>query len=86
VILAQNVRVEKPDPAIFQQACREACCSPGQLMHIGDSLAADVEGARRVGAVSVWLNRDWKPNHTGIRPDHEIHSLVELKNLLGSEQ
>jgi len=82
VILAQNVRVEKPDPAIFQQACREACCSPEQLMHIGDSLAADVEGARRAGAVSVWLNRDRKPNHTDIRPDHEIHSLIELEDFL----
>ena len=86
VILAQNVRVEKPDPAIFQAACREACCSPEQLMHIGDSLAADVEGARRAGAVSAWLNRDRKPNHTDIRPDHEIHSLIEIKNFLDSEQ
>ena len=86
VTLAQNVGVEKPDPAIFQQAYREACCSPEQLMHIGDSLATDVEGARRAGAVSVWLNRDRKPNRTDIRPDHEIHSLVELENLLDSEQ
>src|SRR6516164_3051260 len=31
VILAQNVGVEKPDPAIFQQAYREACRSPEQL-------------------------------------------------------
>src|SRR6516225_10150213 len=85
VILAQNVRVEKPDPAIFQQACREACCSPEQLMHIGDSLAADVEGARRAGAVSVWLNRDRIPNHTDIRPDHEIHSLIELEDFLKSQ-
>jgi len=51
-------------------------------MHIGDSLAADVEGARRAGAVSVWLNRDRKPNHTDIRPDHEIHSLIELEDFL----
>jgi putative hydrolase of the HAD superfamily len=82
VILAQNVGVEKPDPAIFQAACREVCCSPEQLMHIGDSLATDVAGARRAGAMSVWLNRDWIPNHTGIQPDHEIHSLIELEDFL----
>jgi putative hydrolase of the HAD superfamily len=79
VIFAQTVGVEKPDPAIFQQACREARCSPEQLMHIGDSLVSDVAGARRAGAVSVWLNRGRKPNRTDIRPDHEIHSLVEIK-------
>jgi len=82
VIFAQNVGVEKPDPAIFQAACREACCSPEQLVHIGDSLATDVEGARRACAVSVWLNRDRIPNHTDIRPDHEIHSLIELEDFL----
>jgi len=86
VILAQNVGAEKPDPAIFQQACREAGCSPEQLMHIGDSLATDVEAARRAGAVAVWLNRDRKPNHTGIRPDFEIHSLDELGKLLDGRQ
>jgi FMN hydrolase / 5-amino-6-(5-phospho-D-ribitylamino)uracil phosphatase len=82
VILAQNVGVEKPDSAIFQYACREACCTPKQLMHIGDALDSDVAGARRAGAFSVWLNRDRKPNHTEIRPDCEIRSLLELENLL----
>ena len=86
VILAQNVGVEKPDPTIFQQACREACCSPEQLMHIGDSLVTDVAGARRAGLVSVWLNRERKPNHTGIRPDFEIHSLIEIEKLLDGRQ
>jgi FMN hydrolase / 5-amino-6-(5-phospho-D-ribitylamino)uracil phosphatase len=86
VILAQNVGVEKPDPAIFQEACRRACCSPQQLMHIGDSLDTDVEGARRSGALSVWLNRDRKPNKTNIRPDHEIHLLTDLEKLLDSDR
>ena len=86
VILAQEVGVEKPDPAIFQAACREARCLPEQLMHTGDSLATDVEGARRAGAVSVWLNRDGIPNHTDIRPDHEIHSLIELESLLDPDR
>ena len=86
VILAQNVGVEKPDPAIFRAACREACCSPEQLMHIGDSLATDMEGARRAGAVSVWLNRDRIPNHTEIHPDYEIHSLIELQKFLDSDR
>jgi putative hydrolase of the HAD superfamily len=83
VILTQNIGVEKPDPTIFQAACREACCSSEQLMHIGDSLVTDVAGARRAGLMSVWLNRDRIPNHTDIRPDHEIHSLVELEDFLG---
>ena len=85
VILAQNVGIEKPDPAIFQAAYREARCSPEQLMHIGDSLDTDVAGARRAGALSVWLNRDRRPNCTDIGPDYEIYSLIELKRLLNPD-
>jgi FMN hydrolase / 5-amino-6-(5-phospho-D-ribitylamino)uracil phosphatase len=81
-ILAQDIGVEKPDPGIFEEACRKACCSPQQFMHIGDSLDTDVEGARRAGALSVWLNRDRKANSTDIRPDYEIHSLIDLEDLL----
>jgi putative hydrolase of the HAD superfamily len=86
VIFAQDIGVEKPDPAIFQAACREACCSPEQLLHIGDSLDTDVAGAQRAGAVSVWLNRSRKPNRTEIHPDYEIHSLIELQKFLDSDR
>ena len=86
VVLAQNVGVEKPHPAIFEHACGHARCTPEQLIHIGDSLDTDVAGARRAGAVSVWLNRDRRPNHTSIGPDYEIHSLIELDNFLDRDR
>ena len=86
VVLAQNVGVEKPHPAIFEHACGHARCTPEQLIHIGDSLDTDVAGARRAGAVSVWLNRDRRPNYTSIGPDYEIHSLIELDNFLARDR
>jgi FMN hydrolase / 5-amino-6-(5-phospho-D-ribitylamino)uracil phosphatase len=82
VVFSQDVGVEKPDPAIFRIACEKAGCTPAELMHVGDSLTSDVRGAKTVGALSVWLNRDWAQRQADIRPDFEIHSLAELPSLL----
>lgn len=84
VIFPQDVGVEKPDPAIFAAACTQACCPPAQLMHVGDSLEADVAGANTAGALSVWLNRSGAKNNTSIIPDHEIKSLAELPAIAGT--
>ena len=82
VVFSQDVGVEKPDAGMFLAACKQAGCAPCELMHIGDALASDVAGANGVGAVSVWLNRDAKPNDSGIVPDHEIRSLTELADIV----
>ena len=82
VIFAQDVGCEKPDGRIFQVACARAGCEPHQLAHVGDSLETDVDGANRVGALSVWLNRDHLPRDPDIPPAFEIRSLAELVPLL----
>ncbi len=81
VVFSQDVGVDKPAAEMFLAACKQAGCAPGELMHVGDSLESDVGGANRVGAVSVWLNRDAKQNDSGIVPDYEIRSLTELAEI-----
>ena len=82
VVFSQDVGFEKPDRQIFLAACGRAGCQPEELMHVGDSLESDVQGARGVGAVSVWLNRDQTPRGTDVIPDFEIRSLTELDMIL----
>ena len=82
-VYAQDIGIEKPDPRPFQIAAERAGCSPDQLLHVGDSLESDVEGAQEVGVCAVWLNRDEESNETGIQPDHEIKSLTELPEVIG---
>ena len=84
VVFSQDVGVEKPAAEIFAAACDAAGCIPSELMHVGDSLEADVAGANGVGAVSIWLNRDGVDNVSGIHPTHEIGSLAELTNIVGT--
>ena len=81
VIFSQDVGVEKPDAKMFLEACRQAGCTPDELMHVGDSLTSDVVGANGVGALSVWLNRDGERNKTDIRPVIEIRTLEELPSI-----
>ena len=83
VVFSQDVRIEKPDPRIFQITARRAGCPLEQLLHVGDSLENDVAGARHAGAPAVWLNREGRRNDSGIQADYEITSLADLPPLLG---
>jgi HAD superfamily hydrolase (TIGR01509 family) len=49
--------VEKPARAIFDWTFAQLGVRAEQVVHIGDSWAADVEGARRVGARAIWFGR-----------------------------
>jgi putative hydrolase of the HAD superfamily len=47
--------IEKPDPAIFHWAAERLAVPAAQVAHVGDSWAADVEGALRAGMRAVWF-------------------------------
>ncbi len=71
----------KPHPSIFQAALGLAGASSDESVMVGDSLAHDIEGARRLGIRAVLVSR------SGPRPDCPpdipvIHTLRELPGLL----
>jgi putative hydrolase of the HAD superfamily len=71
----------KPHPSIFETALRQASVAPQEAVMVGDSLAADVEGARRLGMRAVLVLRSGDVN--GCPPDVPvIRSLRELPALL----
>lgn len=49
------VGTAKPDPAIFHLAAKALEVDIEDIVHVGDSLRADVEGARAAGAAAVWF-------------------------------
>jgi putative hydrolase of the HAD superfamily len=51
------VGLAKPDPAFFRLALDRAGVEAGEALMVGDSLRADVEGARAVGMEGVLLAR-----------------------------
>jgi putative hydrolase of the HAD superfamily len=57
--IAASARVgfEKPHPEIFRHALEQAGVEPGEAIHVGDHLDADVAGARGVGIEPVLIDR-----------------------------
>ncbi|WP_313030983.1 HAD family hydrolase, partial [Massilia alkalitolerans] len=44
--------------SIYQHICDELGCQPQQVLMVGDSIVADVEGPRLFGMKSMLLNRN----------------------------
>ncbi|MFZ1024236.1 MAG: HAD family hydrolase [Thermoplasmata archaeon] len=57
MMTAQEVRIHKPDPRIFQRALERGDTTPGRAVMVGDSWDSDVLGASAAGIRAVWLNR-----------------------------
>ena len=48
----------KPDPGIFAPALELAGCEASEALHVGDTAAEDVEGARAAGIRALLLERE----------------------------
>jgi HAD superfamily hydrolase (TIGR01662 family) len=51
----------KPHPSIFEHALRQVSARPHEAVMVGDSLAHDIEGARRLGMRAVLVSRSGQP-------------------------
>jgi putative hydrolase of the HAD superfamily len=96
-VASAEIGIAKPDPAIFRHALRLAGGVPAAAaLHVGDTLDADVAGARAAGVTPVLLARGGgRPPASGVAPVPvgrgaaspagvaTIASLGELAALLG---
>jgi putative hydrolase of the HAD superfamily len=56
-IVSCEVDHPKPDREIFLRAAAELGCEPAALVHVGDSVEEDVDGARAAGLQAVLIDR-----------------------------
>lgn len=56
-VSAHDLDFGKPDPRIYQEACRRAGVEPAAVLHIGDDLDLDVRAALSAGMRAAWLRR-----------------------------
>lgn len=69
----------KPAPEIFLQALQKHHLDPGQVIHIGDSHHADVEGARAAGILPILINRrESDPSPDNCRSVKNLRGLLAL--------
>jgi len=89
--ISARVGFQKPHRGIFEHALRVLGADPATAIHVGDSYAADVQGARRVGMGAVLIDRA-AGDPARIRSEHGdadltvISDLLDLLDLLGIER
>ncbi len=79
IICASLEEPAKPHPYMFEQTCQAFNIKPDQLLHVGDNPETDVEGARRAGVRTVWVNRTndtWPAKYAPA--DYEVKDLNQL--------
>jgi HAD superfamily hydrolase (TIGR01549 family) len=85
-ISASRIGISKPDARIFHAACERLGVAPARVLHVGDDLMLDVEGALGAGLQAVWLHRG--PALSGAPPTltapyHVFGDLASLADALG---
>ena len=76
IVISCEAGTTKPDERLFAQAARELGVAPGELLHVGDSMAMDVTGAEAAGCIGRMVSR----GQQGTDP-RNIRSLAELCRL-----
>jgi putative hydrolase of the HAD superfamily len=79
VVTSAAAGARKPDPSIFLRALELAGTAPGEAVHVGDTAAEDVEGARAAGIRALLLDRNGR---AGRDEQATITSLDEIDDHL----
>jgi putative hydrolase of the HAD superfamily len=88
IVVSEEVGIRKPRGEIFQAVLEALGVEPGEALHVGDSLRADVAGAAFAGIRTVWLTRRVPDperslaEYDGPPPDWRIGDLEELVALV----
>lgn len=83
VVTAVDAGAAKPERRIFDVAISKAGVSPEEILHVGDHPETDVDGGRRAGLRTAWINRidaEW-PAHLD-EPDLVVATITELRQIL----
>ncbi|MDA0365495.1 MAG: HAD-IA family hydrolase [Chloroflexi bacterium] len=81
---SEALRAYKPHRAVFVAICARLGCEPEEVLYVGDSPYADVNGGHRAGLATAWVRRsEGEPYPEQVpAPDLEVHSLAHLADVL----
>lgn len=83
IVLAGEVGVRKPAPAVFERALAELGVDPLAAVFVGDRLEADVAGAASLGLTTVqalWFAADEAAG--GVEPDFLAFTPMDVLNIV----
>lgn len=85
VVSSAEVGASKPSPAVFHAALETAGVEADEAVHVGDSMANDVKGARAAGIRAVLLARDENQEgrpHRGLAAPARVECVRSLEELV----
>ncbi len=81
VLSSASIGLIKPDPHIFEVACRRLGVEPAAAVHVGDSYYADVLGSRTFGINPVMIDRFGSGNPSDVPLIKDLYELLPLLGL-----
>ena len=82
IVTSAALKIRKPRSEIFRRALRDLDVTPSETVFIGDSIEADVGGAKSMGMHSIHVLRK-PPESTSLsRPDATVTSLLETPGII----
>lgn len=83
IIIGGQEPEQKPARSIFDKALQLANCQAHEAIHVGDSLAADIQGAHNSHITSVWIAHQQPLDaELGIEPHHTVLHPSEIPDLI----
>ncbi|WP_326557063.1 HAD family hydrolase [Micromonospora sp. NBC_01796] len=83
VVTSEDVGAYKPDGAMFRRALDALGLGADEVLHVGDSLRADVRGAHAAGIRAAWINRRGQARPPDVPVAYEVADLSGLAGVLG---
>jgi putative hydrolase of the HAD superfamily len=84
VITSAALRIRKPRPDIFSKALNDLNVKAPESVFVGDSLEADISGARNVGMHSIFIKRKTPEDSSFVSPEATVSSLKEALDTITS--
>jgi HAD superfamily hydrolase (TIGR01662 family) len=78
VVVSGAVNKRKPSPEIFQQALKKLSVDAAETVFVGDTVDADIKGAKDMGMKTIFIERRVQKETEQICPDQTIKNLSEL--------
>ncbi len=82
IVISGAVNKRKPNPEIFELALQKMQLDASDVAFVGDTVDADVKGARNIGMKSIYIDRRPQKELDEYPPDYTIKSLSELPFVL----
>ena len=82
VVVSGAVNVRKPSPEIFKKALEALGVDAEEAVFVGDTVDADVAGAKSLGMKTVYIERRVQKEAENACPDQTIKSMGELLSAL----